>query len=106
MSDSAQIFRDIRDKKSPAEILYEDDEVIAFPDKFPKAKTHILFIPKEEVASILTIDDSTKHIPCMLIMQAKKYATDNGIPGYKLLFNCGPEGGQVIDYLHLHLLAN
>ena len=56
MSDTAQIFRDIRDKKTPAEILYEDDDVMAFPDKFPKAKTHILLIPKKEVASILTLD--------------------------------------------------
>ncbi len=106
MSDTAQIFRDIRDKKTPAEILYEDDDVMAFPDKFPKAKTHILLIPKKEVASILTLDEETRDIPGMLILKAKKYAEDNGIAGYKLTFHCGRGGGQIVDYLHLHLLSD
>lgn len=106
MQDTAQIFRDIRDKKIPTEILYEDDEVMAFPDKFPKAKIHVLFIPKKEVASILTVDEESKDIPGMLILKAKKYAEENGIAGYKLTFHCGKEGGQIVDYLHLHLMAD
>lgn len=105
MSDTAKIFRDIRDKKIPVTILYEDDEVLAFPDKFPKAPTHILFIPKKEITSILDIDESTKDVPGMLIFKAKEYANAKGIPGYKLTFHCGRAGGQEIDYLHLHLTS-
>jgi histidine triad (HIT) family protein len=99
------IFRDIRDKKIPVTILYEDDECLAFPDKFPKAPTHILFIPKTEVASILSLTEKTKHLPGMLILKAKEFARTHGIPGYKLTFHCGKEGGQEIEYLHVHLMA-
>lgn len=76
-----------------------------FPDIHPKAPTHLLIIPKTHVESILTIDDSTKEIPGMLVAKAKKFAEEKEIPGYKLTFHVGREGGQIIDHLHLHLMA-
>lgn len=100
------LFCAIRDKAIPAEILYEDSEVVVFRDKFPKAPTHLLFVPKVHVESILTIDDKSKDIPGMLIARAKEFAAAKNIPGYKLTFHVGKEGGQVIEHLHLHLLAD
>ena len=100
------LFCAIRDKKIPAEILYEDPAVVAIRDKFPKSPTHLLFIPKTHIESILTIDEHTKDLPGMLIVKAKAFAAEKGIPGYKLTFHVGKEGGQVIDHLHLHLLAD
>jgi len=81
------LFCAIRDKKIPAEILYEDPAVVAIRDKFPKSPTHLLFIPKTHIESILTIDEHTKDLPGMLIVKAKAFAAEKGIPGYKL--TCG-----------------
>ena len=99
------IFCSIAQKELPAEILHEDADVVIFRDKFPKAPTHLLLIPKVHVDSILTIDAKTKDVPGMLILKAKQFAEAKGIPGYKLTFHVGREGGQVIDHLHLHLMA-
>ena len=94
---NAHVFRDIRDKNTPADILYEDDDVLIFPDIHPQAPTHLLLIPKEEVASILAIDEDSAHIPGMLIAKAKSFAETHSLPGYKLVFHCGKEGGQIIE---------
>jgi len=99
------LFCKLRDKEIPADILFEDIEVVIFRDKFPKAPTHLLLIPKTHIDSILTIDASTKNVPGMLIAKAKEFAKEKGIPGYRLTFHVGREGGQIIDHLHLHLMA-
>ena len=99
------LFCQIRDKKVPSDILYEDDRVVIFRDIHPKAPTHLLIIPKVHVASILTLDEETQHIPGMLTLKAKEFAKSKGIPGYRLTFHVGREGGQIIDHLHLHLMA-
>lgn len=99
------IFCKIARKELPSTILFEDDEVIAFEDIQPKAPTHLLFIPKEHVESVLSLDEDTKDIPSMLIWKAKEFAAAKGILGYKLTFHCGREGGQIVDHIHLHLMA-
>ena len=102
------VFHDIRDKKIPADIVYEDDEVMAFKDAHPAAPTHLLFIPKKEedfVPSILDLEERTAHVPGMLIRKAQQFAKEKGIDGYKLTFHVGPGGGQVVFYLHLHFLS-
>lgn len=99
------IFHKIRDKEIPASIVYEDDDVVAFEDIRPKAPTHILFIPKHFVASIADVSPETAHIPGMLILKAQKFAKEKRIDGYTLTFNVGPGGGQVVMYLHLHLMS-
>lgn len=100
------IFCSIACKELSATILFEDAEVVIFPDKFPKAPTHLLIIPKVHVESVLTLDEKTKHLPGMLVLAAKKFAAKKGIPGYKLTFHVGREGGQIIDHLHLHLMSD
>ena len=102
------IFHQIRDKELPADIVYEDDEVMAFKDINPNAPTHLLFIAKKDedfVPSIIDVTDETEHVPLMLIRKAQKFAKDNGIDGYRLTFHCGSGGGQMVFYLHLHLLS-
>lgn len=99
------IFHKIRDKQIPADVVYEDDEVMAFKDIHPKAPTHLLFIPKHFVASIAGITPETAHLPGMLILKAQKFAKEQGIAGYKLTFHVGKEGGQEVPYLHLHFMA-
>lgn len=99
------LFCNIAAKKIPSDILHEDDEVVIFRDIHPKAPTHLLIIPKIHVDSILTVDDSTDRIPGMLIRKAKEFAEENWIPGYRLTFHVGREGGQIVDHLHLHLMA-
>lgn len=99
----------------PSDIVYEDSDIVVFKDIHPKAPTHDLVVPKEHIQSILHLEDgsgdpghlSVNHseIIFKLIYAAKKVAKDAGLAGYKLIFNVGKEGGQVIDHLHLHLLG-
>jgi histidine triad (HIT) family protein len=100
------IFHKIRDKELPATIVYEDDEVLAFKDIHPKAPTHLLFIPKMFVESVITLTPETAHLPGMLILTAQKFAKEKGIEGYKLTFHVGKKGGQEVPYLHLHFLSD
>lgn len=104
MSDRT-IFHKIRDKEIPADIVYEDDDVLAFRDIRPKAPTHLLFIPKTFVISIADLTPETAHLPGLLILAAQKFAKEKGIEGYKLTFHVGAGGGQEVFYLHLHFLA-
>lgn len=99
------IFCRIASKELPSTMLFEDAEAVAFNDIHPQAPTHVLFIPKEHVESVLTLDESTKDVPGMLILKAKKFAEEKGILGYKLTFHCGKAGGQIVDHIHLHLMA-
>lgn len=106
MTDERTVFHRIRDREIPADIVYEDDAVMAFRDIYPKAPTHFLFIPKHFVASIAAISPETAHIPGLLILTAQRFAREKGITGYKLTFHVGRAGGQEIDYLHLHFLSD
>jgi diadenosine tetraphosphate (Ap4A) HIT family hydrolase len=105
MADTETIFHKIRDKKIPATIVFEDDEVLGFLDIHPKAPTHVLFIPKQFVASIADIDTPTAHLPGLLILTAQAFAKEHSITGYKLTFHVGEDGGQEVPYLHLHFLS-
>jgi histidine triad (HIT) family protein len=99
------IFHKILRHEVPAQIVYEDEDVLAFKDIHPKAPTHLLFIPKHFVASIADVTPETAHIPGMLILKAQKFAKKHGFSGYKLTFHVGKEGGQEVMYLHLHLMS-
>ena len=100
------IFHKILSREIPADIVYEDEEVLAFKDIYPKAKTHLLFIPKTFLASVADVTEETKHIPGMLIEKARRYAEKEGIKGYKLTFHVGAGGGQEVMYIHLHFLSD
>lgn len=105
MAASETIFHRILKREIPADVVYEDTDVLAFKDIHPKAPTHLLFIPKHFVASIADVTPETAHIPGMLILKAQKFAHHHGINGYKLTFHVGKGGGQEVMYLHLHFLS-
>lgn len=90
----------------PAPRLYDDDTVMAFSDIHPQAPVHILVIPKVHIAS--TRETMAEHSELLgkLVVTAAKLAESKGlVNGYRLVFNTGPDGGQTVQHLHLHLLA-
>ena len=99
------IFCKIVNKTVPSPLVYEDKEIVAFNDTNPVAPIHVLVVPKEHIQSIAHLDGNHTGIIYKIIFVAKKIAEDKKLSGYKLVFNVGREGGQVIDHLHLHLLG-
>jgi len=101
------LFCKIINKKVPADIIYEDDKFIGFKDINPKASLHLLIVPKKHIPSIDHLELQDKELIGELFLTAQKIARAKGVAktGYKLVFNVGRGGGQVIDHLHLHLLA-
>lgn len=101
------IFCDIANKKSPAKLVYEDEEIVAFPDIHPSAPVHILIIPKKHLSCINDATDQDQLLLGKMILVAKKLAQENKIDktGYRLVINCGKDGRQIVDHLHLHLLG-
>lgn len=101
------IFCQIVAGKIPSEIIYQDEELIAFRDINPQAPTHLLIIPRKHIPSLDQI--SPADIPLMgrMVTIANKLAQDENIAenGYRLVVNCGEWGGQVVAHLHLHLLG-
>lgn len=101
------IFCAIANKQSPAELEYEDNEIVAFRDINPKAKVHILIVPKKHISSVTTLEESDAPLVGRMILVAKKLAEKEGIAddGYRLIFNAGKHGGQVVEHIHLHLIG-
>lgn len=99
------LFCKIAKKENPANIVHEDDRFLAFHDIKPAAPLHLLIIPKKHIPSIAHVAQDDKELMGELILTAQKVARDHGLKGYKLQFNVGREGGQVVDHIHLHLLA-
>lgn len=101
------IFCKIGRKELSADVLFEDDNYVVFKDINPKAPVHLLIIVKTHIISITDIKEEDRNLLGGLLLLAKKIAKDNNLEsgGYKLVFNVGRGGGQVIDHLHLHLLA-
>ena len=89
------------------DIVYQDEDFLAFRDILPKAPTHLLIIPKIHIASVAELADGHQELAGHLIIIAKNLAEKEGIAkkGYRLVINCGPEGGQVVPHLHLHLIG-
>lgn len=99
------IFCKIVKKELKTDFVFEDDRIIAFNDINPKAAIHILIVSKKHIESIIKMEAEDKTIIAELVWRAKKIAEEKKLFGYKLVFNCGKKGGQEIDHLHLHLLA-
>ncbi|MEK7566920.1 MAG: HIT domain-containing protein [Patescibacteria group bacterium] len=100
------IFCQISSKEKEADIIFEDDRVVVFKDIKPSAKVHLLVVPKKHIQSIKDINEPDCELMGELIFTAKKIAEEQGLAGYKLLFNVGRDGGQIVDHIHMHLLAN
>jgi histidine triad (HIT) family protein len=101
------VFCDIVAGRSPATIEYEDEEILVFPDIYPKAPVHLLIIPKRHIESVMTLAREDAPLVGRLVLAAKRIGESRGLAerGYRLALNCGPEGGQVVYHLHLHFLA-
>lgn len=100
------IFCKIANKEIPSKIIYEDDLIYAVNDINPKAPAHILIVAKKHIKSVNELSGGDKELIAKMIIVAKEIAKNTGIvEGYKLLFNVGKRGGQVIEHLHLHLMG-
>ena len=100
------IFTKIINKEIPAEILYEDDLCLAFKDIAPQAPTHFLMIPKKEVLNVAGLEDEDQALAGHLLLKIRDVAQQLGLEnGYRVVANCGKEGGQSVDHLHFHVLA-
>ena len=101
------VFCRVIARESPADIVHEDDLVLAFKDIYPKAPVHVLIVPKRHIASIATLepDDALVIGRCLLAARALGEQTGYAERGYRVSCNCGPEGGQVVYHLHFHFTA-
>ena len=101
------IFNKIINKEIKADIVFENDKVIAFKDINPAAPIHLLIIPKRNIKTINDIQENDKDLIGELFLAAKKIAKDYNIDknGYRLIFNCNDDAGQTVFHIHMHLLA-
>ena len=101
------IFCQIVAGKLPSEILYQDEEVIAFRDIHPLAPTHVLIIPKRHIPSLAQLTDAEIPLIGHMAKVANQLAKEEGVAenGYRLVISSGEQGGQVVPHLHMHLLG-
>ena len=106
MSDDC-LFCEIIKGDIPADIVAQTDYALAFRDINPQAKTHILIIPKEHIASTKELNDDNIHYLSKMAVLANKIAEDEEISnnGYRWVINTGDDGGQTVYHIHLHLLG-
>lgn len=104
---SESIFTKIIKREIPANIIYEDDDVIAFNDINPKAPIHILIVPKKQIPTLNDLNEDDAELIGKVILRAKDIAKNFGIAerGYRLIFNCNDEGGQSVFHIHCHLIG-
>jgi len=101
------IFTKIINREIPANIIYEDDQCLAFDDINPQAPVHFLVIPKKEIPTINDLEADDQQLVGHLYLVAKKIASDKGVAeaGYRTVMNCNDHAGQTVAHIHLHVLA-
>lgn len=99
------IFCDIASHTIPADILFEDDQLVVFHDIAPKAPYHILVVPKEHVPKVSDFTEKHSELIAHMILTATRVLSEAGHEDYKLVWNVGEGGGQSIFHAHLHVLA-
>lgn len=101
------IFCKIANKEVPAELLFEDDHIVAFNDINPQAPIHIILIPREHYASLNEIPDDKKSILSHILLKARQVAREKGIAekGYRVVLNTARDSGQEVLHIHFHLLG-
>tara|TARA_B100001540_G_scaffold148830_1_gene132021 strand:+ start:250 stop:648 length:399 start_codon:yes stop_codon:yes gene_type:complete len=101
------LFCKIVEKKIPADIVYESEDIIAFKDIEPKAPIHCLIIPKKHISTINDIDGSNSNIIGLMYEAAAQLARTLNVDkdGYRVVMNCNSNGGQTVYHIHLHFLA-
>jgi histidine triad (HIT) family protein len=103
----ATLFEKIYQGELPADVLYRDDEIIAFRDIHPRARVHVLIVPRKPIPTADDIADDDAPLIGRLVLVARDIARSEGIAeaGYRLIFTCREHGGQEVYHLHLHLLG-
>ena len=100
------IFTRIINQEIPAKIVFEDDRCLAFHDVAPQAPTHFLVIPKKEICNLAAANEADEALLGHLLLVAKLVAGQLGLSnGFRTVINCGPDGGQSVDHLHIHVLG-
>ena len=101
------IFCQIVAGKVPSEILHQDEEVVAFRDINPQAPVHLIIIPKRHISSLAHLSEADSPLMGHMVNIANQLAKREGVAesGYRLVVNCGREGGQLVPHLHMHLLG-
>ncbi len=101
------IFSRIIDREIPADIVFENDDIIAFRDISPQAPVHVLFVPKRRFDTLNDVPDNEALLLGNLLLAAQAYAKSIGIAenGYRLVMNCNSHGGQTVFHIHMHLLG-
>ena len=100
------IFKRIIDREIPAKIVYEDEYCLAFEDIHPAAPTHLIVIPKKEIASVDQVEGEDETVVGHLFVAIRAIAAKLGLgDGYRVVTNCGRDAGQEVMHLHFHLLA-
>ena len=101
------LFTQIRDREIDADIVYEDDDIMAFRDINPQAPLHVLVVPKEPIPTVNDLEPGHAELVGRLFLVARDLATEHGYSeeGYRLVVNTNAGAGQTVFHLHLHLLA-
>ncbi len=101
------IFQKIIQKEIPADIVYEDDQCLAFRDIKPQAPIHIVLIPKEEIPTLSDVQDKHQALLGHLMIKIPEIASKEGLSekGYRTVINCKNDGGQEVYHLHIHILG-
>ena len=104
---SKTLFEKIIAREIPAEILYEDDLVLAFRDIKPQAPTHVLVVPKKPIPRIAEARPEDHNVLGHLLLKAAEVATQLGLTqsGFRLVFNNGPDAGEAVPHLHCHIIG-
>jgi histidine triad (HIT) family protein len=104
---SKTLFEKIIDREIPAQIVYEDDLVLAFHDIKPQAPIHVLIIPKKPISRIAEASREDQQVLGYLLLKAAEVANQLGLTksGFRLVFNNGPDAGEAVPHLHCHILG-
>jgi len=107
MDSDCCIFCAIIKKDIPAKIVFEDNKVLAFEDIKPQSPVHVVIIPKTHIAKMSDVKEGDRALLQRLMLTANAIAKERKIleSGYRVVINCGPDAGQVVLHLHLHLLG-
>jgi len=101
------LFCKIASKQIPADLVYEDDQVLAFKDISPQAPVHQLIIPKQQITTLNDVDIDHRGLLGHMVFTATQLAAEQNLsePGFRLIMNCNQDGGQTVFHIHLHLLG-
>jgi len=103
---SKTLFEKIVAREIPAQIVFEDDLVLAFRDINPQAPTHVLIVPKQPIPRIAEATPDDQKLLGHLLLKAAEVAKQLNLPnGYRLVINNGPDGGETVPHLHVHILG-